>query len=104
MVKAPDEPTLADSDARGGRVKARSSCQGGDVGGDAGRERDMAHKLLARWHMLTATTAGSEEGVSIVEYALLGILIAVVAAIAVQLLGTSASDSFERYTTEINNT
>lgn len=62
----------------------------------------MGRALLARWHVFTATTAESEAGASILEYALLGLLIAVVAAIAVQIVGDAASETFEEYVARVN--
>ena len=63
----------------------------------------MGHTLLARWHVLTAATAESERGASIVEYALLGLLIAVAAAFALQLIGGATKGSYEEYLERVNN-
>lgn len=50
------------------------------------------YKLIATW--LRARAAIADRGASLVEYALLIALIAVVCAIAIQVLGSSASTSF----------
>ncbi len=52
--------------------------------------------LLAAWHYLQAkfNITDDERGASLVEYALLVALIAVVCIAAVSLLGSSASDNF----------
>ncbi len=50
------------------------------------------YEFLATW--LRARFSDSERGASLVEYALLVALIAVVCIIAIQVLGTNASKSF----------
>lgn len=50
------------------------------------------YEFLATW--LRARYADSERGASLVEYALLVALIAVVCIVAVQILGKNASTSF----------
>ena len=50
------------------------------------------YALLATW--LRARSSNSERGASLVEYALLVALIAVVCVVAVQVLGQSTSESF----------
>jgi len=51
-------------------------------------------ELLATW--LRARFANSDRGASLVEYALLVALIAVVCVIAIQILGSNASTSFSK--------
>jgi pilus assembly protein Flp/PilA len=51
-----------------------------------------SYDFLATW--LRARFADSERGASLVEYALLVALIAVVCVIAIQVLGQKASESF----------
>jgi Flp pilus assembly pilin Flp len=63
----------------------------------------MGRVLLARWHIVTAGLTESERGASLVEYALLGLLIAVAAAAALRLLGEATSGSFEEYTQRLND-
>ena len=52
------------------------------------------YEFLATW--LRARFADSERGASLVEYALLVALIAVICIIAVQILGEEASKSFSK--------
>jgi pilus assembly protein Flp/PilA len=52
------------------------------------------YEFIATW--LRARFADSERGASLVEYALLVALIAVVCIIAVQVLGKNASTSFSK--------
>jgi len=52
------------------------------------------YEFLATW--LRARFSESERGASLVEYALLVALIAVVCIIAIQVLGTEASKSFSK--------
>jgi len=58
------------------------------------------YELLATW--LRARFSDSERGASLVEYALLVALIAVVCIIAIQFLGTEAKDSFSSTGSAIN--
>lgn len=51
-----------------------------------------AYEFLSTW--LRTRSADSERGASLVEYALLVALIAVVSVLAVQILGQNASTSF----------
>ena len=59
------------------------------------------YEFLATW--LRARFSDSERGASLVEYALLVALIAVVAIIAVRILGEEASETFSSTASEINN-
>lgn len=63
----------------------------------------MGQVLLARWHVVTAGFTQSERGASLVEYALLGLLIAVAAAAALRLLGEVTNGSYEEYTRQLNS-
>jgi pilus assembly protein Flp/PilA len=58
------------------------------------------YEFLATW--LRARFADSERGASLVEYALLVALIAVVCIIAVTILGKEASESFSTTGSSIN--
>ena len=57
-------------------------------------------QFLATW--MRARFANSDRGASLVEYALLVALIAVVCIAAVTLLGTSASSKFDQVGNSIN--
>ncbi len=59
------------------------------------------YEFLATW--LRARFSDSERGASLVEYALLVALIAVVCIIAIQVLGTNASKSFSSTGSAIGN-
>lgn len=54
----------------------------------------VIYTFIEMW--LRTRSTGSERGASLVEYALLIALIALVCIIAVQVLGTSASASFSK--------
>lgn len=58
------------------------------------------YEFLATW--LRARFADSERGASLVEYALLVALIAVVCILAIQFLGKEASKSFDSVGQSIN--
>ena len=58
------------------------------------------YEFLATW--IRARFADSERGASLVEYALLVALIAVVCIIAIQVLGQKASSSFSSTGSAIN--
>lgn len=58
------------------------------------------YEFLATW--LRARFADSERGASLVEYALLVALIAVVCILAIQFLGKEASKSFDSVGKSIN--
>ena len=58
------------------------------------------YEFLATW--LRARFADSERGASLVEYALLVALIAVVCIVAITILGQSASKSFKSTGSAIN--
>jgi pilus assembly protein Flp/PilA len=58
------------------------------------------YEFLATW--LRARFSDEERGASLVEYALLVALIAVVCIIAIQVLGTNASTSFSKTGSAIN--
>jgi pilus assembly protein Flp/PilA len=58
------------------------------------------YELLSTW--LRARFADSERGASLVEYALLVALIAVVCIVAIQVLGEKASSSFSSTGSAIN--
>jgi len=60
----------------------------------------LHYQLIATW--LKSHTS-SERGASLVEYALLVALIAVVCITAVSLLGTSANDSFNEINASLND-
>jgi pilus assembly protein Flp/PilA len=59
----------------------------------------IQYKLLKSW--LQARFADSDRGASLVEYALLVALIAVVCIAAITALGTSASDKFSEVGTAV---
>ena len=61
--------------------------------------------LVAVWHYLQAkfTIANDEKGASLVEYALLVALIAVVCIAAISLLGGSAASKFSTVANSISN-
>lgn len=61
---------------------------------------DMLRRLHAR--LTSWTQAQDDEGASLVEYALLVALIAVVCFVAVQVLGETTSAGFEEYGTSLN--
>ena len=58
------------------------------------------YEFLATW--LRARFSDSERGASLVEYALLVALIAVVCIVAIRILGTKASTSFKDTGSAIN--
>jgi len=58
------------------------------------------YEFLATW--LRARFADSERGASLVEYALLVALIAVVCILAIQFLGKEASETFDSVGTEMS--
>gem|GEM_PF-189505 len=58
------------------------------------------YEFLSTW--LRARFADSERGASLVEYALLVALIAVVCIVAIRFLGTEANDSFSSTGSAIN--
>jgi pilus assembly protein Flp/PilA len=60
----------------------------------------QSYEFLATW--LRARFSDSERGASLVEYALLVALIAVVCIIAIQVLGQKASTSFSKTGSAIN--
>ena len=62
------------------------------------QERHKKMDLVAVWHYLQAkfNVADDEKGASLVEYALLVALIAVVCIVAVTLLGSNASSKFSK--------
>lgn len=59
------------------------------------------YEFLATW--LKARFADSERGASLVEYALLVALIAIVCIVAIQFLGGEASESFSKTGSAMNN-
>jgi pilus assembly protein Flp/PilA len=59
------------------------------------------YEFLATW--LRARFSDSERGASLVEYALLVALIAVVCIIAIQFLGKKADESFSKTGSAISN-
>ena len=59
-----------------------------------------SYEFLATW--LRARFSDSERGASLVEYALLVALIAVVCIVAIRILGKKASTSFSSTGAEIN--
>jgi pilus assembly protein Flp/PilA len=60
------------------------------------------YEFLATW--LRARFGDSERGASMVEYALLVALIAVVCIAAIKLIGQSANSSFKSTATELQDT
>ena len=60
----------------------------------------LSYDFLATW--LRARFGDSERGASLVEYALLVALIAVVCIAGIKLLGTSINTKFSNISTEIN--
>ena len=56
--------------------------------------------MLALWTKVTMWR-NSDEGASMVEYALLVVLIAIVALVAVRLAGTAVSSTFQNVATEL---
>jgi pilus assembly protein Flp/PilA len=59
--------------------------------------------IVAAWHYLQARMNRDEEGASLVEYALLVALIAVVCIAAITLLGNNASTKFSEVGGSIGN-
>ena len=57
--------------------------------------------MLAFWNKVTAWLADEEKGASMVEYALLVVLIAIVALVAVSLAGEQVSSTFETIATAL---
>jgi len=58
--------------------------------------------MLALWTRAT-TSLDNDEGASMVEYALLVVLIAIVALVAVRLAGTEVSETFSGISSGIDN-
>jgi pilus assembly protein Flp/PilA len=56
--------------------------------------------MLALWTKVT-TWAKNEEGASMVEYALLVVLIAIIALVAIRLAGSEVSSTFDTIATEL---
>lgn len=59
--------------------------------------------MLALWTKVTAWWNENDHGASMVEYALLVVLIAIVALVAVRLAGTSVSSVFNDIATELSS-
>lgn len=51
--------------------------------------------MLAMWTKLVSFLTDEEKGASMVEYALLVVLIAIVALVAIRFLGTQVSNTFQ---------
>jgi len=51
--------------------------------------------MLALWTKLTAFLADEDRGASMVEYALLVVLIAIIAIVAIRLAGNQVSETFD---------
>ena len=59
--------------------------------------------MLALWTKVTMWWNENERGASMVEYALLVVLIAIVALVAVRLAGTAVSSTFNEVATELQS-
>lgn len=59
--------------------------------------------MLALWTKLTAWATDEERGASMVEYALLVVLIAIIALVAVRLAGEAVSDTFQTVADTLGN-
>lgn len=59
----------------------------------------LVELIQLRWHLLNAER--EDRGASLVEYALLVGLIAIVCVVAVQILGESTSEGFSEYGTSL---
>jgi Flp pilus assembly pilin Flp len=57
--------------------------------------------MLALWTKVT-TWATDEKGASMVEYALLVVLIAIIALVAISLAGSEVSETFDTIADELN--
>lgn len=60
--------------------------------------------MIRMWAALVSRFTDEETGASLVEYALLLALIALVAIAAVQLVGTNVSDDFNSIANSLDNT
>ncbi len=60
--------------------------------------------MLAIWTYVQERLAADDRGASLVEYALLVVLIAIVAIIAIQFAGEQVSDTFSEIASELSNT
>jgi len=60
--------------------------------------------MLALWTKVLDWAKDEERGASMVEYALLVVLIAIIAIVAVQLAGREVSDTFSNIGVQLNNT
>ncbi len=60
--------------------------------------------MLAIWTHVQERLAADDRGASLVEYALLVVLIAIVAIIAIQFAGEQVSDTFSEIASELSNT
>jgi Flp pilus assembly pilin Flp len=58
--------------------------------------------MLALWTKVT-TWATSEKGASMVEYALLVVLIAIIALVAIRLAGNEVSETFDTIASELDS-
>lgn len=59
--------------------------------------------MLALWSKITAWLSDEERGASMVEYALLVVLIAIVAIVAIQLAGREVSGAFSDITSGLQS-
>lgn len=59
--------------------------------------------MLAIWTRLQERFAAEDRGASLVEYALLVVLIAIVAILAIQFAGTQVSDTFSEIGSNLSN-
>lgn len=57
--------------------------------------------MLALWTKLTAWAAAEDKGASMVEYALLVVLIAIIALVAIKLAGQQVSKTFSTVATSL---
>ncbi len=57
----------------------------------------MGRMLLARWQMRIASPTTDEAGSSMVEYAMMGVFLAIVAAVTVTLVGSDTGDRLTEY-------
>jgi pilus assembly protein Flp/PilA len=59
--------------------------------------------MLALWTKVLDWTRENDEGASMVEYALLVVLIAIIAVVAIQMAGNNVSSTFSNVSTELTN-
>ena len=57
----------------------------------------MGCRLLARWQMHVASPTTDEAGSSMVEYALMGVVLAIVGAVSATVIGSDTADRLGDY-------